>query len=317
MKSTFWIYTCLLLVTVIWGGSFAAIKHLLEIFTPSELLAARFLPAFIIFATISLIFFFDESKRIIKNDLGLVVFIALIGTPGYHLALNYGETQISAGLASLIIGLNPSLTFILSMFLIKEKPKIIKLAGLIISFMGLFILVRYGSGQSLNYKYILAVFITFLSPLCWAFFTVTSKQLTSRYNPITIASVATAIGSIPCMFFMSGSFFGKVVSLESTYILSLGFLSILATVVGVIVWMWGIGKISPTKTASFVYLVPFFAVIIGVVMLGESLNLIKILGGLLIMGGVYITNRKTHFKKRSAPAQSANADHIKTTDSVL
>lgn len=280
------------MVAMIWGGSFAAIKHLLEVFSPSELLVARFFPAFFIFLLIILTFYRREALLMLKKDTLKVIFVALIGTPGYHFALNYGETQISAGLASLIIGLNPSITFIFSLIMLKEKPKIVRLLGILVSFTGLFILVRYGSGQALTYNYIGAVFVTILSPACWAIYTVTSKPLAMKYPPLAFAALTTAIGILPCFVLIDGILIEKIFTLKLEYFISIGFLSLLATIVGVVVWMISIRKIAPTKVASFVYLVPVFAVTFGIIFLNEPLNVQRVVGAVLILGGVYVTNKR-------------------------
>lgn len=293
MKNTSLIYLSLLLVTGIWGGSFSAIKHLLNVFSPTELIVARFLPAAIIFAIIALLFYFKEVINILRNDFLKILTVGILGIPAYHFSLNYGETTISAGLASLIIGLNPSLTFILSVILLKENIRWTKLLGLLISFAGLYILVRYGSGEALSYSYLLAVFITILSPVCWALYTTISKPLTMKYSPIAVGAVSTTLGTIPSLIFVTSDLAEKMINMKIEYILSLGFLSLLATVLGTIVWMSGVKRISATRVSSFVYFVPLSAVIIGIVFLRESLNVALVMGGILIMSGVWITNKKS------------------------
>ena len=293
MKSNFWIYLSLILITAVWGGSFTAIKHLLEVFSPTELIFARFFPAALILIMISIIFYPKETVEIVKRDFWKVLAVGLVGTPGYHFALNYGETKISAGLASLIIGLNPSLTFIVSLFILREKPRIAKIIGLFISFLGLFVLVRFGSNEGLSYSYLLAVFITILSPVCWAFYTTISKPLTMKHPPLVVAAVTTAIGTIPAFVFVSKNMMNHFSEMKMEHFLSLGYLSILATVIGNIAWMSGVKRITATRVSSFVYCVPLFAVIIGVIVLHETINLPLVVGGLLIMGGVWVTNK--HF----------------------
>jgi drug/metabolite transporter (DMT)-like permease len=290
MKNGLLIYLSLLLVTIFWGGSFSAIKHLLGLYTPMELVVARFIPAAFIFALISIAFYPKESLKMLKEDFLKTFLVGLLGIPAYHLCLNNGETHISAGLASLIIGLNPTFTFIASSIFLKEKPTILRIAGLIVSFIGLFILVKFGSGLELNYSYLMAVFLTVLSPAAWALYTITSKPLTLRHSPMVVASVTTVIGTIPVLFLIDRTFITKSIGINTSFALSLGFLSILSTVIGNIVWMAAIKKISATRVSSFVYLSPFFAVIIGILFLHESMNFAFLIGGLFILGGVALVN---------------------------
>lgn len=291
-----WVYSVLILIGILWGGSFSAIKHLLDVFTPSELILVRFFPAAMIFAVICVLFYRNETYKMLKENFWNVLAVGLFGIPGYHYCLNYGETKISAGLASLIIGLNPSLTFILASLIIKEKPNLTKLLGVAISFLGLFILIRYGSGQEISYNYLMAALVTVLSPTCWAFYTVTSKPLTKKYPPLAVASLTTVLGTLPAFVFFNTSITDKVLTMGSSHIFSLAYLSIIATVLGNIIWMTGVKKISATMVSSFSFLSPLSAVFIGIIFLGESLNLAIILGGLMILGGVWVTNKKFNKK---------------------
>ena len=68
---------------------------------------------------------------------------------------------------------------------------------------------------------------------------------------------------------------------------------VFATVIAFVIFNQGIREIGPVKTGLFINLVPIFAVILSVVFLHESVTISLITGAVLVITGVYLTNRPT------------------------
>jgi drug/metabolite transporter (DMT)-like permease len=73
--------------------------------------------------------------------------------------------------------------------------------------------------------------------------------------------------------------------------LSIAFLSFLCTVFAFVVWLWALQQMEASRVGSFTYLVPLFGVSFSQVILGESITLALVIGGAILLGGVYIINR--------------------------
>jgi drug/metabolite transporter (DMT)-like permease len=73
--------------------------------------------------------------------------------------------------------------------------------------------------------------------------------------------------------------------------LSIAFLSFLCTVFAFVVWFWALQKMEASRVGSFTYLVPLFGVSFSQVILGEPITLALVIGGAILLGGVYIINR--------------------------
>ena len=81
-------------------------------------------------------------------------------------------------------------------------------------------------------------------------------------------------------------------SLPSSVWWAIAFLSILCTVFAYVIWLNGIRYLGAARVQSFNYLVPLFAVLSGVVLLGERITLGQVAGGLLVVAGVIAINRR-------------------------
>jgi drug/metabolite transporter (DMT)-like permease len=285
-------YLALVLITMIWGNSFIAIKHAVQFLTPMELTILRFIPAAVAFAALLLPTQRASFWAMIRKDGLSLILLGMIGFVGYNIALMTGQRRIAAGTASLIVpSLSPVLIFILSSIFLKERPTVKKGAGLVLASIGLYIIVRYASGERIVLSYLLYVFVTMLAPLCFATYTILGKPLVTRYPPLQVTGGATIAAAIPLLFWIDGDLMAKLPTLPATVWLSIAFLSFLCTVFAFVVWAWALQKMEASQVGSFTYLVPLFGVSFSQVILGESITLALVIGGAILLGGVYIINR--------------------------
>jgi drug/metabolite transporter (DMT)-like permease len=285
-------YLALVLITMIWGNSFIAIKHAVQFLTPMELTILRFIPAAIAFAALLLPTQRASFWAMVRKEWPILILLGMIGFVGYNIALMTGQRRIAAGTASLLVpSLNPVLIFILSIIFLKERLTVKKVTGLILASIGLYIIVRYASGERIVFSYLLYVFITMLASLCFATYTVLGKPLVSRYPPLQVTGGATMAAAIPLLFLIDGDLIAKLPTLSVTVWLSIAFLSFFCTVFAFVVWSWALQKMEASQVGSFTYLVPLFGVSSSQVILGEPITLALIIGGAALLSGVYIINR--------------------------
>ncbi|HID62028.1 MAG TPA: DMT family transporter [Anaerolineae bacterium] len=285
-------YPALVLITILWGNSFIAIKHAVQFLTPMELTILRFIPVAVTFAALLLPTRWASFWAMVRKDWLSLIFLGLTGFVGYNIALMTGEQRIAAGTASLIVpSLNPVLIFILSIIFLKERPTFKKVTGLILASIGLYIIVRYASGERIVFSYLLYVLITLLAPLCFATYTIVGKPLVARYPPLQVTGGATMAAVIPLLFLIDGDLIAKLPTLPASVWLSIAFLSFLCTVFAFVVWFWALQKMEATQVGSFTYLVPLFGVSFSQVILDESVTPALIIGGAILLSGVYIINR--------------------------
>jgi len=290
MKSRGLLYAALTATTVVWGGSFVAIKQALRYLSPLELLVMRFVPASLAFAL--LIFWRERTApaRLLREQWRSLCLMGLFGVVAYHLALNTGERMIPAGTASLIVAVNPAFIVVLSTLFLRERVTWIQVLGLSMAFLGLLIVVRHASGGEVDVYYLRGVLITLVAPLSGAVYTVVSRPLAVRYPPLAVTGMGTATGTVLILSTVRPSLVDSVMGMPRDGWVSVAFLALLCTVGGVTTWVMALEHLEAASVGVFIYLVPLWAAMLSKVVLGEGLTLELIVGALIVVGGVALVS---------------------------
>jgi drug/metabolite transporter (DMT)-like permease len=106
-----------------------------------------------------------------------------------------------------------------------------------------------------------------------------------------MATTLTLAG-LPLVVLAPLDFWPRVAAWPTSVWWAVAFLSFLCTVFAYVIWLNGIQYLGAARVQSFNYLVPFFAVLSGVVLLGEHITWGQIVGGALIVAGVIAINRR-------------------------
>ena len=281
----------LILVTLIWGNSFIAIKHIIEYVSPLELVTLRFVPVGLTFILILLATRREKVWQMIREENWRLVFLGLTGAVLYNVFLAWGQTRVPAGTASLIIALNPAFIYILSLVLLDETFHWRRAIGLGIAFGGLFIIIRWGSGKLLSVSDVRYVFITMLAPTTWAIYTVSGKSVITRHRPLLVTGVSMIFAGLVSLVFVRRSFLIKLPTFPLSFWGAVLFLAWPCTVFAFLVWFNALKRMDATRVAGFIYLVPMFSVSFSHWLLGEPITLALLLGAVVLIVGVSMVNR--------------------------
>jgi drug/metabolite transporter (DMT)-like permease len=290
-RTTTWI-GLLLLVTLIWGNSFIAIKHIVQYVTPLELVTVRFVPVALIFAALLLPTRWREIVRLVRDESWRLPLLGLTGAVLYNIFLGWGETGVPTGTASLIIALNPAFTYALSVLALGERFKWQRALGMAVAFGGLFVIVRWGSGRPITLDEASYAFITMLAPLCWAVYTILGKSVVARHPPLLVTGVSMILTGVFSLVFVNPALLGQLPGLPASFWWAVLFLAVPCTVFAFVVWFGALEKMPAGRVAGFVYLVPMFAVTLGRILLDEPLTLALVVGAAILIGGVWLVQRK-------------------------
>jgi drug/metabolite transporter (DMT)-like permease len=291
----------LLCVAIIWGGNFTAIKHLLDVLQPVDIVILRSVGA----ALFYLAFLVATGQVVIPvtgPDLRRMIMIGALGIPVMSLSTAYGLTRLDAGLASLLVTSNPIFTAIISRIVLGETLTSRKVAGILLAFAGFLVVLQFGAsgGARLENDQIVGVLIVLAGPLAWAFYTVLSKPLLGRYPPVHVASYTTMAGGtvfVPFLLF-DAPMRGRMAELSSVDWLAVVYMSLLAITVAYLLWYWGLRVLTPSQTAVYNYLVPLFGVLASWIVLGQAPTIFALLGGAVIVAGVVLTNTGNRRRQR-------------------
>jgi drug/metabolite transporter (DMT)-like permease len=284
-------YGLLILLSVIWGLAFVAIRILDTELSFIDLTLTRWFVASACFLAI-LPLLGRPKTPFDKTDIPRVLLIGFFNVAGYHLSLNYGEITVSAGLSGLLIALGPVFSTLLATVFLKEKvgTRLILSLALALSGAGILSAGDLSAGSSPTGP--LAVVLAALS---YAIFAVLSKPLVTKYGGLRVAVWAGLVGTAMLLPLLSPSFITDVSGLATAGWGALLYLSLLSTVMGYSLFYTLVGRGGVSRVMIQLYLAPVVGVIGGMLLLGETVMIGTILGGALILSAVWIatTGKRT------------------------
>jgi drug/metabolite transporter (DMT)-like permease len=128
--------------------------------------------------------------------------------------------------------------------------------------------------------------------VCWALSSLVSRRLLDRTTPFQAAGWSLLLGSamllsvsVPEMAAIRWS------ALSAAFWPVLAYLVVFPTVLAYIFWMGGIGTLGAGTATAFMFLSPFFGLLMSVVFLGERMTLWQLAGGAVIVSGLWLVNR--------------------------
>ena len=294
------VHSGLLLVAMLWGGNFTAIKHLLGELQPIDVVVIRSVGAGLFYGII-LTAMGKPLIPVTGKDARLMIFVGVLGVSVMGLAMAYGLTQLNAGLASLLVTTNPIFTAVISRILLGEQLTSRKVAGILVAFAGFLLVLQFGAsgGAQLDPGQMRGVFIVLCGPLAWAFYTVLSKPLLATYPPKYVAGYTTMAGGVVFLPFLvfNAPMRQRMGDLGPVDWFAVLYVSLLAIVVAYLLWYWGLRVLTPSQTSVYTYLVPVFGVLASWIVLGDAPAIFALVGGAVIVFGVVLTN--TRGRRRS------------------
>ncbi|MGD2176836.1 MAG: DMT family transporter [Anaerolineae bacterium] len=281
----------LVLVTLIWGNSFIAIKHIVAYVSPLELVALRFVPVALTFGAILLPTQGRRIRSMMREEWWRLALLGLTGAVLYNIFLAWGETRVPAGSASLIIALNPTFIYILSLAFLDERFRWHRTVGLAIAFGGLYITIRWGSGEAISLSEARYALITMLAPLMWATYTVFGKSVVARHPSLLVTGASMLFAGAFSLVFVRPGLLAKLPTLPLSFWGAVLFLAWPCTVFAFLVWFGALEHMAASRMAGFIYLVPMFSVSFSHWLLGEPITPALLLGAGVLIAGVWLVNR--------------------------
>ena len=277
-----------------WGGVFIVYRHVNEMrerfgVSAWDIVWLRFVPASLILLLL-LRTMRSEAARILRRAWWPVLWVGALTTTVYNGFLITGEERVPAAVASLTIALGPSMTFVLSLAFLSERATWRKVAGIVLSVVGLVYISMSASEPRtgpLSLRYLL---ITVMAPASWSVSTVIGKRVLRDFDPLTLTAVSVVLGTlfvVPAPL-VHGNLFRVASALPVSFWASIAYLVLLPTVFGYLVWYKALQYLEATQVSMFVFLVPVFGVVFST--FGEALTGAVLGGGGLILAGVILTN---------------------------
>jgi drug/metabolite transporter (DMT)-like permease len=280
----------LLLVVVVWAGSFSVIKQLLDDgVAAGDIAILRYAIAAPGFAYI--LWRARGLPGLTRADAIRVAAAGLLVVVGYHMFLNLGERSTTSGIAALVVALAPGLTMVLAFALGLDRISTRRVVGLAVAFTGVAIVVALGSGSDLSFESAKGPLVVLGAPVAFALYNVILKPLLGRYDLLALTAATSLVGTVGLTPFVRGSTVDTVVDATAGEAALLLYLGVLATLLGYIFWNAGLKGLGPTRAVTYAYAIPPLAVTFGAIFLDEPVTIWLAVGGALVVGGIALAQR--------------------------
>lgn len=290
------LYWALVVLSIIWGLAFVAIKQLEPFLSFVNLTLLRWLIASAGF--LLLVPFLGRPKqKFERNDIPRFLLVAFANVVAYHLTLNASEGSISAGLAVLLVAIGPVFIMFLSWVFLGERHGRQLVVAVALALTGGAVLAA-GSDFSAGGNTIPGILEAIGTAASYSVFAVFSKPLVQKYGARPLTIWAGMAGTVMLLPLLSGSFFSQVGDLPLSGWIFMLYLSVLSTVAGYMLFYTLVHRGVVSKLAIQLYLIPVVGVAGGVLILGEALTVYTIMGGFLLLLAVAVSTRRKESRSR-------------------
>jgi drug/metabolite transporter (DMT)-like permease len=285
----------LLIIAVwLWGVSFVATKLCLDYLTPAEIIAVRFVLALPFLYIISwqrrLSYGFIRGKWILLVSCGIII--------AAHLSVQVeGMKTTTATNTVWLMATIPIFIAVLAIIFLREKLYLLQIGGIAIATFGVILLISRGELNSLDHLKSYGDWLILISCVTWAIYTVLVRKLSSS-APLAVNNVVLTIAAViivPYVLFTSG--FKPYMNLPPKIIIALVFLGIFCMSLAYWFWNEALQRKPAAKVGAYIYLEPLSTMAVAPFVLNESITVFHILGGLLVILGVWLVEKKVNPQK--------------------
>jgi len=291
MNKTLLLGLLLVMVAFVWAGSFIVVETATTEMDPIDLGFLRFLIATPLM--LLLVILRKKPLRVPRKELPWLIVLGLSGVTLLYLFQFLGIHYTNAPTASVLINTNVIFIAILSGFFLHEALSTKRIAGILLSFIGVVIIMFSDISKqqlTLDNLFLIGGILMLLSALCWALYSFVGKRLLRSYDEYVITSYAFVFGTIFYLPFVLDDL-GSVLQMTSTTgWLAVLYLALICTLFGYLGWYYALKHIDASKAAVFLNFIPLFTILLSF-FLGTSFSWFFLLGAALIIYGVYLTQR--------------------------
>lgn len=295
---------------VIWSASFVATKYVYQSMAPFTTGLVRFACAAALFMLVK--FAFARMKGSPRSSEGavegqgalfqlfgfdretlkLVALSGFLGITCYFGFENIGVKYTSATNCSLIVASFPALTAFLEFLVYRKRPTVVQVAGMALAFIGVAVIVASASGPVEPGRNELAgVVFLMVAGVAWAFYNFIVRKVSAEVSSFDLSAVQSVFGAllfVPLALVDAN----QTQQLGSDSALALLFLVVGCSFAAYILYNWGLEGISAATAVSLLNLIPVLGVVFGALVLGESVSLQQVVGGAVVLFGIYLGSRE-------------------------
>lgn len=280
-----------LLLCLIWGSTWLFIKLGLEDLPPLTFAGIRFIIASVIL--LGLLKIRKQSLPTSRRDWMLLAGVGVMAFSLNYGLLFWGEQYISSGLAALLQATAPAFGLVIAHFYLpEEKMSPAKIIGVLIGIVGVGVIFS-SQLRVAGPKALAGSLALLLSAVFVAYSNVIVKAYCKHLEPTVLAAGQMMCGLVPLLLIgipLEGNPFNF--HWTPVAVVAMFYLAIVGSVVAFVLYYWLMKNMDVTKTLLIALVTPVVAVILGMIVLKETLEWRTLLGGAMIISGIAMLVRK-------------------------
>jgi drug/metabolite transporter (DMT)-like permease len=280
----------LLAVMVVWGSTFVVTKAGMAELPPLTM-------AFIRVSIGTLVLLPIAVPRMRASHATLpwkwIWLMGLIGVTLYYVVFNSSLAYTSASQGALVQSSIPAVTALIAVLWLREPARPMRVSGIALSIVGVLIVFAGGNTQVSDAapQPVLGNLLMFASVVCWGWYTAMAKRV-AESDAIVVTTWVTGIGAVMLLPLAAYELWGQPLPQPGAgALLGVTYLGVFASGAGYLLYNFALKGMAASQVGVFTNLIPIVGVLAGVIALGEPLAWQAIVGGIVVMLGVWMTSR--------------------------
>ncbi len=284
------------LTVVLWASAFVSIRSAGAAYSPGALALGRLLVGALVLGVICLVRREGLPPRAARPGIATA---GLLWFGFYSVVLNWGEQQVDAGTAALVVNIGPLLIALLSARLLGDPMPPRLLAGMAVSFAGAVTVglsMSGGGGSS-----VLGVVLCLLAAVGYAGGVVAQKPALGHASALQVTTYGCLVGAALCLPF-SGQLISEAAHAPASATLNMVYLGVFSLALAFTTWAYALARTTASRMGATTYAVPALVVLMSWLALGEVPGPLTLAGGALCLAGVAVSRSRARSARVVAAA---------------
>jgi len=245
-----------------------------------------------------------QRKPIERCDYGRIVLLGILIIPLNQTLFLLGQSMTGAGHGAILFGTSPVWIFVLALIHLKEKLRVRRVIGIVFALTGV-LLIMFSGELEVHREYLTGDLIIIVSVVAWAYYTVLGKPMVQKYGALRTTAYSLTAGT--ALYFPFGLYSAIKFDYAGVTLAAWGSVAYMAiglSLVVYVLWYWVLKYWEASRMAVYHNVQPVIASVVAYLWLGEALTTGFLIGGVIVIAGVVISEGRWHGKP---PAESRQA----------
>ena len=283
------------MTVVLWASAFVAIRSAGGHFAPGALALGRLLVASLALGVVWLLSGGGWPARAAWPG---ILGSGLLWFGLYMITLNWGERDVDAGTASMLVNIGPILLALLGGWLLHEGLPRRLAAGMAVSFGGVVVVgISESSGGRTS---VIGVVLCLVAAVCYAVGVVCQKLALRHASAVQVTVFGCFTGTAACLPF-AGQLGSQLGSAPVNSTLEVVYLGLFPTTLGFTTWAYALARTTSGRMGATIYAVPMLVIILSSVILDQVPRWLALAGGAICLAGVAVSRSRSRVHEKASP----------------